>query len=121
MTDDWGYDRDNQWGVGIEVIQKEHCYNYFYAGNYVFASLVAIFQDRLNCRIPRNSRCSVQPPKMATPSEQPLGMKVSASYDWKRVIFWWPRVSTTTRDQVFRGFFPGFPVKSSSSFIHLFL
>ena len=29
MTDDWGYDRDNQWGVGIEVIQKEHYYNYF--------------------------------------------------------------------------------------------
>ena len=28
MTDDWGYDRDNQWGVGIEVIQKEHYYNY---------------------------------------------------------------------------------------------
>ena len=29
MTDDRGYDRDNQWGVGIEVIQKEHYYNYF--------------------------------------------------------------------------------------------
>ena len=28
MTDDWGYDRDNQWGVRIEVIQKEHYYNY---------------------------------------------------------------------------------------------
>ena len=28
ITDDRGYDRDNQWGVGIEVIQKEHYYNY---------------------------------------------------------------------------------------------
>ena len=29
MTDDRGYDRDNRWGVGIEVIQKEHYYNYY--------------------------------------------------------------------------------------------
>ena len=36
MTDDWGYDRDNQWGVGIEVIQKEH-YNYNYYGKFPFA------------------------------------------------------------------------------------
>ena len=26
MTDDRGYDRDNQWGEGIEVIQKEHLF-----------------------------------------------------------------------------------------------
>ena len=29
MTDDRGYDRDNRWGVGIEVTQKEHYYNYW--------------------------------------------------------------------------------------------
>ena len=28
MTDDRGYDRDNWWGVGIELCQKEHYYNY---------------------------------------------------------------------------------------------
>ena len=29
-----GYDRDNQWGVGIEVIQKEHYYNYLFTLNF---------------------------------------------------------------------------------------
>ena len=28
MTDDGGYDRDNQRGVGIELGQKEHYYHY---------------------------------------------------------------------------------------------
>ena len=30
MTDDRRYDRDNQWGVGIEVMQKGHYYNYLH-------------------------------------------------------------------------------------------
>ena len=33
----------------------------------------------LDCRIPRNSSCSAQPPKIATRSEQALGMKGSAT------------------------------------------
>ena len=34
---------------------------------------------RLDCRIPRNSSCSAQPPKMATRSAQALGTKGSAT------------------------------------------
>ena len=29
MTDDRGYDWDNRWGVGGELIQKAGYYNYF--------------------------------------------------------------------------------------------
>ena len=38
----------------------------------------------LDCRIPRNSSCSAQPPKMATPSEQALGTKrsVTTGNEW---------------------------------------
>ena len=28
MTNDKGYDWDNQWGVGFELSQKEHYYHY---------------------------------------------------------------------------------------------
>ena len=28
MTDDKGYDGDNRWGVGFELIQKAYYYNY---------------------------------------------------------------------------------------------
>ena len=29
MTNDKGYDWDNQWGVGIELGQKAYYYNYY--------------------------------------------------------------------------------------------
>ena len=29
MTDDIGYDRDNRWGVGGELVQKAGYYNYY--------------------------------------------------------------------------------------------
>ena len=45
-----------------------------------FDSLVLIRKRRrLDCRIPRNSSCSAQPPKIATRSEQALGTKGSAT------------------------------------------
>jgi len=36
-------------------------------------------EKRLDCRIPFNSSCSGQPPKIAMPLEQALGMKGSAT------------------------------------------
>ena len=48
MTNDKGYDWDNQWGVGFELSQKEHYYHYFNTF-LVFFSIVHPDLDSLEC------------------------------------------------------------------------
>ena len=47
MTNDKGYDWDNQWGVGFELSQKEHYYHYFNTF-LVFFQLSTLISTRWN-------------------------------------------------------------------------
>ena len=57
MTDDRGYDRDNQWGVGGELIQKASYYNYLHESEYFFSPLHA-----LACTQASSFNCTVNGP-----------------------------------------------------------